>query len=321
MIHFSKKFLLITTLLFILEIFISSSAFAYTLSETFVAGQSTETSVADYFSNLYYFLLGAAAVLAVLKIVMGGLKYVASAGNPSLITDAKEDIQWAVFGLILALSSVLILTTIGGDSLVSFEITTPPLPPPPATAVTTPPPAGTTPPPTAGTGYYDKNPELLTKDLDGSNWTPEEKDKLLAGKDALELLHDADIHLNRNDSGLGVGQNCSSPCTSLNGIPETTINTLVKTKEDCPLCEIIVTGGTEKGHKQQGFGKASIDLKYDENTYKYLKAHEQQQDLEIVREAKIGNAICGTSGWKCYEHVTGLHISVYNKKGGLTKQN
>jgi hypothetical protein len=107
-----------------LALILGAQTHAYTLSESIgdlPAGDATVTPE-KYFSNLYYFLLGAAAVLAVLKIVMGGLKYVASAGNPSLITDAKEDIQWAVFGLILALSSVLILTTIGGGSLVSFSI-------------------------------------------------------------------------------------------------------------------------------------------------------------------------------------------------------
>lgn len=158
-------------------------------------------------------------------------------------------------------------------------------------------------------GYYEKYPSLLGKDQTGSNWTQEERDQLYTGSQAMSILDQADIEVNRGYSP--VGQDCGTQCTSLNGIPKTVITTLVDAKTNCATCAITVTGGTEGGHQSQGFGKASIDLRYDENTYMYLT----NRGTQVVREAPLGNAVCATNGWKCYSHVTKLHMSVYTSGG------
>ncbi|MBI5742479.1 MAG: L,D-transpeptidase, partial [Candidatus Niyogibacteria bacterium] len=96
----------------------SVAAFTYEVSEALPGMTSTSVSnTGDYLSNLFYFLLGAAAVLAVVKIVMGGLKYIYSSMSPPALEEAKADIQAAVFGLILALASYLILYTINPNLL------------------------------------------------------------------------------------------------------------------------------------------------------------------------------------------------------------
>jgi hypothetical protein len=104
-----------------LNIFSTPEALAYTLAETVgsaTAGTDVATSgTGSYFEQLFYFLLGAAAVLAVLKIVMGGLKYIYSSMSPPALEDAKADINAAIFGLILALASYLILYTINPNLL------------------------------------------------------------------------------------------------------------------------------------------------------------------------------------------------------------
>lgn len=98
-------------------------AYEYTVSEP-LPGMTTDTvtSADEYLGYLFDFLLGAAAVLAVVKIVMAGLKYIYAAGDSGKITEAKDDIYWAILGLILALSSVLILQTIGGQSLTTLDL-------------------------------------------------------------------------------------------------------------------------------------------------------------------------------------------------------
>lgn len=158
-------------------------------------------------------------------------------------------------------------------------------------------------------GFYQKNPALLTKDQSGTNWTQAEKDKLYTGTEAMKILESSDIAVNRGYSP--VGQDCGTQCTSLNGMPKETIDTLVEAKQNCLTCSITVTGGTEGGHQSQGFGKASIDLRYDEGTYSYLT----NNGTRVVREAPIGNVVCGTANWQCYAHVTAPHMSVYTSGG------
>ena len=62
----------------------------------------------------YFFALGIylAGALAVISLAIGGIRLITSAGNPGAIGDAKERIIGAILGLVLTLSSVIILKTI-----------------------------------------------------------------------------------------------------------------------------------------------------------------------------------------------------------------
>ncbi|MCI0566524.1 hypothetical protein L0Y46_05015, partial [bacterium] len=44
------------------------------------------------------------------------------------------------------------------------------------------------------------------------------------------------------------GDPCVPTCTSLEGMEQGTLNALANLRNNCPECEIIVTGGTETGH-------------------------------------------------------------------------
>jgi len=63
----------------------------------------------------FRFALGASGVIAFGVFVFGGVKYIASAGNPGAQGDAKQWIQGGIMGLLLLLGSVLLLTTINPD--------------------------------------------------------------------------------------------------------------------------------------------------------------------------------------------------------------
>ena len=95
-----------------------------------------DTGFSLYAAELFRFLLSAAVILALVMLVIGGVEYVGSAGNTSLLGDAKGRMLNALLGLLLALSSWLILNLINPD-LVDFGLMIPeigiggPIPPGP----------------------------------------------------------------------------------------------------------------------------------------------------------------------------------------------
>jgi hypothetical protein len=75
----------------------------------------------------------------------------------------------------------------------------------------------------------------------------------------------------------GCSDRCSSNCTSLWGIPASTVTTHLKyLSRNCVgptgnKCAIIVTGGTEVGHQTHGPGKPIVDLFFSPDLAYYLK--------------------------------------------------
>lgn len=274
------------------------------------------------FNNIISLLITLAIVfVAPLMIAYSGFLYVVNPVRPEGISEAKKILTNTVVGIVLALAGYMIVAALmavlynpetfkqtwsqlitSGDAPICIPlagslrsaVTTPGI-----TAIT----RGVT------QGFYQKYPSLLGKDQIGTNWTQVEKDKLYTGTEAMKILESSGVAVNRGYSP--VGQDCGAQCTSLNGIPKTTITTLVEAEKNCSTCNITVTGGTEGGHQSQGFGKASIDLRYDESTYNYLTS----KSIQVVREAPIGSSVCGTTDWKCYTHVTASHMSVYTSGG------
>jgi|GEM_PF-2617636 len=68
-------------------------------------------SLADFFNNLYKYLVGLAAVLAVIMIIWGGLE-ISTQDSISKQSDGKKKIQNAILGLVLVLSPVLVFSII-----------------------------------------------------------------------------------------------------------------------------------------------------------------------------------------------------------------
>ena len=52
-----------------------------------------------------------------MMLIIGGMKYITAAGNMATVTDAKDTIWNAIFGLLLALLSWVIVSTINPDVL------------------------------------------------------------------------------------------------------------------------------------------------------------------------------------------------------------
>ncbi|MFA6410555.1 MAG: pilin [Candidatus Buchananbacteria bacterium] len=68
--------------------------------------------ISQYISALYAYGVGAAAILAMVMIMVGGFIWLLSAGSPDKVGKAKEFITSALTGLLLALFSFLILNTV-----------------------------------------------------------------------------------------------------------------------------------------------------------------------------------------------------------------
>lgn len=69
----------------------------------------------------YYLIIGISGLAAFVMIVAGGFKYLTSAGSPSAIGDAKDQIKSALLGLLLILVSYLILQVINPDLILLQE--------------------------------------------------------------------------------------------------------------------------------------------------------------------------------------------------------
>jgi len=78
----------------------------------FLGGPITGTTFAQYLRAVFIYFIGAICILAVVMVTYGGVKWVAAAGNAARINDAREVINNAIIGLVIALTSWLLLSTI-----------------------------------------------------------------------------------------------------------------------------------------------------------------------------------------------------------------
>jgi len=87
--------------------------------------QPTQGGLADFFNNLYKYLIGLAAILAIIEIIWGGLE-ISTKDSVSKQSDGKERITQAIFGLVLVLSPVLVFSIIN-PSILNLSLNMPEL--------------------------------------------------------------------------------------------------------------------------------------------------------------------------------------------------
>jgi hypothetical protein len=118
--YFHKKnILFFITFLSYFILPIKSSALEYTLLEPSAFGSSitTTSSLGAFLGQAFSFGLALAAALAVIMIVWGGVQ-IMTTDSWSGKSEGKQRIQDAIWGLLLALVSYLILYTINPDILI-----------------------------------------------------------------------------------------------------------------------------------------------------------------------------------------------------------
>ena len=76
--------------------------------------QPHSSDLGPILQNVINWILGIAGLLAVLMLVIGGVRYVISAGNPTQTEGAKKTIIYALVGIVvIILAYVLVNTVIG----------------------------------------------------------------------------------------------------------------------------------------------------------------------------------------------------------------
>ncbi|MDD2657182.1 MAG: pilin [Candidatus Pacebacteria bacterium] len=95
------------------------------LTDTSALSVANSTNLASFFNNLYKYLIGLAAVLAVIEIIWGGLE-ISTKDSVSKQSDGKERITQAIFGLVLVLSPVIVFSIIN-PSILNLSLNLEPL--------------------------------------------------------------------------------------------------------------------------------------------------------------------------------------------------
>lgn len=72
----------------------------------------------DYVKYIFNFSIIASGLIALASLIWGGILYLYSAGDPSKLKEAKEQVSGAVIGLTILLSSYLLLSTINPELLI-----------------------------------------------------------------------------------------------------------------------------------------------------------------------------------------------------------
>lgn len=234
----------------------STGGLKYTLLEKIPGLASTDGSnLPVYVKAIYSTALAIVVLSALFMLSVGGFMYLTSAGNTSAMGTAKEVIFDSIIGLIIALSAWLLLNVINPD-LVNVTISglsaTPTLPGAPAPVT-----------PVPATGQY-------------------------SNADAVAALQATGISV--TSSGNCSNQNNAS-CTSLEGIPQSTIANIVNLKT-ISGCSFNVTGGTEVGHASHGSGKPIVDVSEAPCLKAFFQTSKGQGTL--TSSARI-TAICATA--------------------------
>lgn len=115
----TKKIAIMTSFIFIASIYANFvNAAAWTPLVRIPGLPATGTvNLSMYMVGLYDFLLSIVGIVAVMMLIIGGMRYITAAGNAAAIGDAKDIIQSAIAGLLLALLSWVFISTINPDIL------------------------------------------------------------------------------------------------------------------------------------------------------------------------------------------------------------
>lgn len=196
------------------------------LPGTIAQGGST-TNLSVYLAGMIKLLIALGGALAILFAIIGGVKYVAASINPSAKSDALGEVQNALIGLVIILTSYLLLNSIN-PKLVQFNLALEPV-----------------------------TPKALQKFEAVGGW----------GDDGAvrNVLASQDIKINKSNCTIVGQQNCTS-VLGLSGIAQIGLQKLAQGCKEIESglwgnkCEVTITGGTEFWlHKTHKDGR-TVDL-------------------------------------------------------------
>ena len=108
-------FLLIIAGLFLMNINFAEAVEWKTITDLPGLPAGRPVTLDNFIIVLYDFLLSAVGIAAMFMIVIGGFRYLTAAGNAAALSEAKDIIYSALYGLLLAISVWVIVSTINPD--------------------------------------------------------------------------------------------------------------------------------------------------------------------------------------------------------------
>jgi hypothetical protein len=99
--------------------------------------ETIATGLPEYVKYIYDFAIAFAGLIALGSLIWGGFIYFSSSGDPTKIKSAKEQMTAAFTGLLILLSSYLILATINPNLVNLLPLSPLPIPEPPASVAPT----------------------------------------------------------------------------------------------------------------------------------------------------------------------------------------
>lgn len=91
-------------------------AFLYKLATDISPGNLPKAGTnSDQVKNILGIVFGIVGALALLMLVVSGLRYVISGGDPSRISKAKDGIIFALIGLLIAITAEAIVAFVVGN--------------------------------------------------------------------------------------------------------------------------------------------------------------------------------------------------------------
>src|SRR3989344_2849863 len=192
------------------------------------------TNLETYLPAAFNLAIGIGAVLAFIMITWGGITY-ATSDAISGKAQGKEWITNAIWGLLLVISAWIILATINPQILkfnLSLDV------------------------PKVKAGQPTVTP--------GVPMTPEQ---IAADAVIRTQLQNAGVSINAGPCAAGQ----RTGCTNLNGLPTNAVSGLINLKIACG-CNLVVTGGTEGGHRTHGAGAPIVDIRPNPALNSYLRA-------------------------------------------------
>lgn len=223
----------------LLPFFSYAADVAYTPMVPLPGIPSGPITFAQYGPAIYKLLIGVAIILAVVMIVIGGVKLIASPANESLNAEGKKDIWGALTGLIIIALSWIILTVINPNlTTITLKFT-------PAPVATTAPEEGAV----AG----------VTVAQAGQAWADDSQWRS-------QLTSISNVSINHSNCPT-IG---STGCTSVTDLGAGAITGIRNLESGCG-CSIVITGGTEYWlHATHGPGKAVVDIRDSAQLNTYL---------------------------------------------------
>lgn len=235
----------------------------YTLLESIPGSDNSVGRLNTYLEDIYRFAFWTVGIAVVFMLTIGGFMYLTSAGNTSRMESAKTVIFDAILGLVLALVAWLFLYVVN-PNLVNLNLTAVSIRPISSTA-----------------------PASTTGDATGGTTPPPTSSGLYTHAEAMAALANG---ISVSSSGNCSNQNNAS-CTSLEGIPAPVVNR-INALRNASGCNLVITGGTETGHKTHGTGRGSVDFREDSCLGNFLRDNVTQYTTYGIAK------ICAPTNWQ-----------------------